>query len=495
MIENLKQYLKLLTEATAQHSAMKQPLEELINEINQALQAETTLSQKIELMQRGQRLIDICDSQAYENVELMSLLENQSEPLWQQIPPLPNVSEELLHSLAKQMFISNGVKKDTKNIISVCQEGRGVLEHLIPMFDAEEIPFKLRFREHQRITHFINHLSPESLKKFAQSQIRAKLDADKIINISTNVPTEIAQNTDKEKSREYQRYMKPVSERAMCGKMHFTLTKIPTEADAQADNFSYPDYVTLFFELCNQPWQVVKESQAKLIEQFNKAKKLYIENNDGTSITMSIDGKTFANSVVARNVPGSEIFSSPIVDHVDGKIVAKGKFCYRSTGIIENITLVFKEGKIVEFDAEKGLDALTTIITADDEGSCASRKVGEIGIGTNPHLRFHSVNGLLVEKISGSFHVAIGSCYTSLEYDGVQVYVGNGNKSESSVHWDITTILRDRGGKMVLDDDLVIQEDGKWIGEEYRVLNEGWGALPEDQQPDWWKERYPNGYN
>jgi hypothetical protein len=36
--------------------------------------------------------------------------------------------------------------------------------------------------------------------------------------------------------------------------------------------------------------------------------------------------------------------------------------------------------------------------------------------------------------------------------------------------------------------------NGAWLISGCEVLNQGWGAMPEDQQPGWWKERYPEGY-
>jgi len=54
-------------------------------------------------------------------------------------------------------------------------------------------------------------------------------------------------------------------------------------------------------------------------------------------------------------------------------------------------------------------------------------------------------------------------------------------------------MLRGRGGKIFLDGKL-IQDDGKWLVDGVEVLEKGWGAMKEDEQPDWWKEGYPNGY-
>ena len=56
------------------------------------------------------------------------------------------------------------------------------------------------------------------------------------------------------------------------------------------------------------------------------------------------------------------------------------------------------------------------------------------------------------------------------------------------MHWDLTTLLRGRGGKMFIDGEL-IQDNGDWIGEDYQVLNKGWEAVDEADRPKWWSGR------
>ena len=75
----------------------------------------------------------------------------------------------------------------------------------------------------------------------------------------------------------------------------------------------------------------------------------------------------------------------------------------------------------------------------------------------------------------------------------------NGNQSEAGVHWDLTTILRGKNGTIEVDFEdgagyQTVQSNGDWLVEGCEVLNQGWGVLPEEAQPAWWKERYPEGY-
>jgi aminopeptidase len=286
---------------------------------------------------------------------------------------------------------------------------------------------------------------------------------------------------------------RPAGDRRSSGEVHFTLTEIPTRKDAEIDGMDYDDYIKLFFEMCDQPWgedahptKNINAAHQELIGEFNAASTIRITNNDGTDVTMDLvdengENMTFANSIIARNVPGSEIFSAPRRDSVNGTVVAKGKFVTRFDEIVEDLTLTFENGKLVDYDARAGKENFEKVINTDD----GAMHVGELGIGTNPHLKRHVANGLLVEKIGGSFHLALGAAYTMTKYMGDPVRVDNGNRS--AIHWDITTMLYGKEGKIYLDDRLVM-DNGVWLDPKYDVLNRGWASIDKDDRPEYWKD-------
>jgi hypothetical protein len=64
------------------------------------------------------------------------------------------------------------------------------------------------------------------------------------------------------------------------------------------------------------------------------------------------------------------------------------------------------------------------------------------------------------------------------------------NGGNSALHWDLTTMLRGKGGKIYLDDRLVM-DNGAWLDTaKYDVLNRGWEAVPKAERPDYWKNYY-----
>ena len=160
--------------------------------------------------------------------------------------------------------------------------------------------------------------------------------------------------------------------------MQFCLTVVPTEHDAEIDGMEMKPYMTLFVESCHQPWSEIRAAQQKLIERFNAGKKVHITNDDGTDLTFDIEGFSFINEAGEYNVPGAEFFQLQ-----EGKVLTelwlqKGIFKYDDSPVIKDITLVFKDGKVVEFDAAEGKEALEQIITRDDGNSEGARYLGEL---------------------------------------------------------------------------------------------------------------------
>lgn len=407
------------------------------------------------------------------------------------VPKLP-VNEELIKGMAKRLFESATKNPIKKLMIAGNRRNIQILEEIARLCIDAGIDFAIDIVNHEFDVVLVNEADEEGLKRLADAhykeyegfpaRVEAKSSPDKSVHFDSG------------KLKKFMTMEAPLWSQFKRGEKHYCLTIIPTPSDAEQDGLEYEEYMKLFFEACDQPWDEIKKAQAVLIERFNAAKEVKITNDDGTDLTFGIDGMTFANSVVLKNVPGPEIFSAPVRDKVNGTLVAKGKFKYKEFDAMEDITLVFENGRVKSFDAKKGRDVLEKIITMDDGEGEGSRYTGEIAFGNNQVLKRHFINVLLVEKISGSFHIALGRPYEYKEYDGVPVNLDNGNKSASDTHWDVTTMLAGKNGKVMLDG-VLVQDNGVWVDENGRpdeklaVLNYGWGALPGERRPQWFKDK------
>jgi aminopeptidase len=248
----------------------------------------------------------------------------------------------------------------------------------------------------------------------------------------------------------------------------------PTAREAAIEGLTYPDYVDLFLRACDQPWREIRAAQARLVERLAEARTLEIEAGTAdpdpgrrTRLVMDIGPMRFVNSTIGRNFPGSEVFSAPVRDSVEGQLFAAGLYDYDGRRM-EDIFLRVERGRIVEARARVGQSDLEAVLDTDP----GARYFGEVALGTNPGLRRRVLNGLLNEKVGGSFHITPGRSYQFTEYEGQPVVVDNGNRSQ--VHWDIAVpMLPAYGGGAVRLDGAPIQLDGRFLDPALSVLNRG----------------------
>jgi len=107
----------------------------------------------------------------------------------------------------------------------------------------------------------------------------------------------------------------------------WNLIYLPTVAEAKIDGMSYDEYVDIFFRACDRPWDQIEAAQDILANEIlNPGKQLELFGGEKLGekwrahIIMSIKDQTFANSTIDRNIPGSEVFSSPKRGTINGRL-------------------------------------------------------------------------------------------------------------------------------------------------------------------------------
>lgn len=122
------------------------------------------------------------------------------------------------------------------------------------------------------------------------------------------------------------------------------------------------------------------------------------------------DGVSFT-----ANMPTEEIFTAPHNKKIDGTVV-NALPLVNNGNVIDNFAITFKNGKVVDYRAEVGYDALKGILTSD-EGVLS---LGEIAlIGKNSPIAESGIlffNTLFDEN--ASCHLAFGASYPTTVKDG-----------------------------------------------------------------------------
>jgi aminopeptidase len=108
------------------------------------------------------------------------------------------------------------------------------------------------------------------------------------------------------------------------------------------------------------------------------------------------------------NIPTEEVFTMPHRNKVNGTVRASKPLSYNGS-LIEGFGMSFKDGKVVEFSAEKNEDVLRTLLTMDESASY----LGEVALAPNSSP-ISKTGRLFFETLfdeNAANHLALGSAY------------------------------------------------------------------------------------
>lgn len=166
-------------------------------------------------------------------------------------------------------------------------------------------------------------------------------------------------------------------------------------------------------------WMKHKDNMIKNAGFLNKHNFKYLKykNSLGTDLKIELpeghmwlaaSSKTPEGIEFIPNMPTEEVFTLPKKTGVNGKVVSSKPLNYNGN-LIENFSLTFKDGRVVDFTAEKGKEVLKSMIETDE----GSHYLGEVALVpydspiSNSNILFY--NTLFDEN--ASCHLAIGKAY------------------------------------------------------------------------------------
>lgn len=234
------------------------------------------------------------------------------------------------------------------------------------------------------------------------------------------------------------KHMAPIMDLVVQNTMNWAVITAPM--DGWVDKF-FPDIPPdkrkdklwdIIFDICRikhkdpvSAWQDHVNQLASRSNYLNQKEYMSLKfTATGTNLTIGLPkghmwhsgSMTSQNGITfTANIPTEEVFTIPHKDKTEG--VVKGtKPLYYSGSLVENFTLTFSKGKIVEVVAKKGEDLLRNLIETDEGASY----LGEIALV--PHSSPISQSGLLFYNIlideNASNHIALGRGYKFSFKDG-----------------------------------------------------------------------------
>jgi len=309
----------------------------------------------------------------------------------------------------------------------------------------QQVPAWLQER-YQSMTKYIEILgaeSPESFRKLPGEKLQAIMKADepfKLIRLS-----------------------KP-----------WVLTLFPTPGFAQLEGMSLKEYTAVIVKASTVNPTLLEKVEENIYQAMKNTRRLRIltqspRSKGNLALQMDISGRNILKCTGKNNFPDGEVFTSPDANSVEGEIYVDLPVFYSGT-TIQGIYLRFKDGVIKEYQAKKGMDALSKIIETDP----GSHRLGEVALGMNQGIQKVLKHPLFVEKVGGTLHIAIGSSYPECYVTdpsseagkrSLENYLQKGIMNKSAQHVDIVTDFRPGGaGRAVYLDEIQLKvKNNIWI--------------------------------
>ena len=284
----------------------------------------------------------------------------------------------------------------------------------------------------------------ELLRKPAPLQERIWSEADAFISIWAPENTREGADLSDERQAAVQQMMAPLRQRTMSMSVPWVIAEYPVLSTAQEAGMTLTELEEFIFDAVLLDWDAEAQRMGTIAEVFDAASEVRLV-GPGTDLVLSLAGRRGAVDDGHINMPGGEVFYSPVEDSAEG-VIEFGEFPAVYLGHeVDGACFVFEGGQIVDASARSGEDFLIQKLDTDN----GARRLGELGIGCNPRIQRFMKNVAFDEKIDGTIHLAVGNSYTA-----------TGGTNGSAIHWDIVKDLRTDG--RIYADGRLVQENGRW---------------------------------
>lgn len=212
-------------------------------------------------------------------------------------------------------------------------------------------------------------------------------------------------------------------------------------------------------------WEKQKQTLANKVAFLNKKKYKQLHYKaPGTDLKIAFDpdyhwdGGAAVNSAgttFVPNIPTEEVYTLPLKSGVNGTVMATRPLVYGGK-LIENLSLTFKEGRIISVNAKEGEELLNHLIDTDE----GAHYLGEVALVPNdsPISQSGLVFYTTLYDENASCHLAIGKAYPTCLDGGTKM-----SAEELAAHGANTSLIH--VDFMIGSDQLDIDgenQEGEW---------------------------------
>lgn len=313
------------------------------------------------------------------------------------------------------------------------QELAGAIAELCSMRGASPMIYQVP----SNVLRSIYKLTPEqNLSKLPRHLYSAVLASDVIVQIRGEKDLTALKDVESNRMHLRSTATKPISDVQV--NKRWCLTQTPCPSYAENAGMSLKEYTDFVYNAVLKDWKTEKK-RLKVVERLmDKTSQVKILDKD-TDFTLSIKGRKAFSDYGEKNMPGGEVFTTPVENSASGYISFDLPII-SSGNEASGIRLEFSEGRVVDYKASVGQEFLKSQIETDE----GSHRLGEFAIGMNDGINRFTKNILFDEKMGGTIHAALGRGFPFCR-----------GKNESAVHLDMIKTMK--YGELLFDDKVVMR--------------------------------------
>ncbi|WP_458208400.1 aminopeptidase [Haladaptatus sp. NG-SE-30] len=298
-------------------------------------------------------------------------------------------------------------------------------------------------RRDEKRAAFLKSIDSDDLDTFSHEQALIE-ESDAILQVRAHENASEMSDVPSETHAAYKQHYQPIQQEILS--KPWCLTQFPAPGSAQLAEMSTEAYEEFVYGAMNKDWDEQREFQQQMVEILDPADEVRIVSGDTTDLTMAVTDMKTINDHGKNNLPGGEVFTAPVVDSVEGTVLFDKPLVHQGH-IVEDVSLEFEGGEVVDFSAGKNEEVLAGVLDTDE----GARRLGELGIGMNRDIDRFTYNMLFDEKMGDTVHLAVGMAYDICVPDSQE-------QNESAVHVDMIIDMSE--DSFIAVDGEVVQRNG-----------------------------------
>ncbi|MDD4027070.1 MAG: aminopeptidase [Candidatus Shapirobacteria bacterium] len=317
----------------------------------------------------------------------------------------------------------HGIKKGEVVFLQVPESAKPLLISLQRAVLKSGAHALIQYLPDEMSREFFDLADDDQLKFFPATFLKGRVrQADHFLMVLAETNFHELEGIDPRKIMERSAVFKPYKEwrdkKENSGKLTWTLGSYATPAMAKEAGLTLRECWQQIIKACYlnhrnpvEKWRQIQFKSEKLRQKLNKLEIVKVNiKAKYTDLNITIGDNRQWLGGGGRNIPSFEIFTSPDWRGTNGYIFFDQPL-YRQGNLIKNIKLTFKDGLVVDAQADYGEEFLKQLIKVEN-----SDKIGEFSLTDK---RFSKINKFMAETLYdenfggpfGNTHIALGSAY------------------------------------------------------------------------------------